>query len=655
MKESRCYQPEECVSESSDFPNKIHRKKKRTLSWSPSNDKGDIKPVPVKNYSRSSDSFSWSTCRLVLGMILLLVFQFFTIQMFQSSRARQQVLIQRETIIVDEKPEVKVNLQSSEHDSAIMEEAATDVQQPENDTADMEETFLEDKNESVEPEGAVAEDAAAVAGADSDIWDNLQPLDQIFFHHIPEQLHEQGAQIQHAPKRQVAIQPKPKAKLPAMVPIIDQLKKPVEAERMSSMQKLADFFPIPKLRKEKAMAPNLRPIAKEDVLRAPVNPRQNLNPIPIPKEEVPNIARQIINPSAEAAKPAKNKNSMFDFRRAPAQPSKGEKQNMGLRNSHFGRSGKLSGNSLRGNKNLIHGTMSQNLLGSRILIMDASDAARNPSRLDAGYCIKTSRSDCALLPAFIIIGFAGFALSTLERVLQEHPQLVQSKAANELQFFARAKSIKDGMKNFQKYVNVLPKVSQSEVGSFLTFEYGSEYFSSPTCPALLNQVAPKMKVIIVLRDPVEQVYTSFQRECLQERLGFSASGEIVYCPDQDVKCLEKVKYCTPEDFDRLLLDQKGGFKDILLQRSAYQSFLQNWSEYFDRPSMLILDHQDFSSTAISRTMQRVSHFLPLENFDALSRLKPDSTLSSRVEDHTQNFPMSAEAREFLQKHFAQEK
>jgi len=297
-----------------------------------------------------------------------------------------------------------------------------------------------------------------------------------------------------------------------------------------------------------------------------------------------------------------------------------------------------------------------NPMGTRVLVMDAEEAVNYPTRLNAGYCIEHSENSCGLLPALVITGYPGNGLSTLKKWLDRHPHLVHSNSADKLHFFSQVSTLTED--TFAHYVDTLPKISEQEIHTVANFEHSDNYFSSPTCAAMLSEVMPNLKIVIVIRDPIEQVYNSFQRECLQERLGFSPFLDgIVYCDgaklDPSDVCVKVITDCTSEDFDKVLFGSKQSFRNKLLQSSAYETYLSKWKDYFPLSSLLILNHRDFATRTIFKTMRRVMRFLSLDDYAETPRIYLPKSISSRVEDQIKKFPMTEKARIFLEEYYAQ--
>ncbi|CAN2040443.1 Sulfotransferase family protein [Candidatus Magnetomoraceae bacterium gMMP-15] len=124
------------------------------------------------------------------------------------------------------------------------------------------------------------------------------------------------------------------------------------------------------------------------------------------------------------------------------------------------------------------------------------------------------------LPNFLIIGVAKSGTTSLYHYLKEHPQIFMSPV-KEARFFAFEKDlfekekddeelpkVKDRFKftTIEQYSKLFQKVSNEKAIG----EASPVYLFSSTAPELIHSYIPNVKVIAILRDPVERAYSAYQ-------------------------------------------------------------------------------------------------------------------------------------------------
>jgi hypothetical protein len=111
------------------------------------------------------------------------------------------------------------------------------------------------------------------------------------------------------------------------------------------------------------------------------------------------------------------------------------------------------------------------------------------------------------LPNFLVIGAAKSGTSSLHHYLRAHPQVFTPKL-KEINFFAY-----DGQnRDFQCWAKTLEEYeSKFEGGRGATAvgEVTPLYFASPVAPGRIRSVIPDVKLVAILRDPVERAYSAY--------------------------------------------------------------------------------------------------------------------------------------------------
>ena len=192
-------------------------------------------------------------------------------------------------------------------------------------------------------------------------------------------------------------------------------------------------------------------------------------------------------------------------------------------------------------------------------------------------------------PDFIIIGAGKSGTSSLFRYLSHHPQVLLPQK-KELGFFDRHFS-----KGIDWYLAHFPSITDRP--DFLTGEATPGYISSPGVEQLIFQMFPEVKLIALLRNPVDRTISAHYHAA---RGGYEKRSleEVI---NSAIKQLEQA---TEEDLASLYL------KDLQLLKSLYVYQLKRWLALFPKEQFLILKSEDFYSNTAA-AMNQVFDFLGL--------------------------------------------
>jgi len=124
---------------------------------------------------------------------------------------------------------------------------------------------------------------------------------------------------------------------------------------------------------------------------------------------------------------------------------------------------------------------------------------------------------------------------------------------------------------------------------------------------------PKVKLIVLLRNPIDRAYSHYQMEVDHgdEKLSFEDA-------------IEQEENRINEDMKRMENDEKyysvNFYRKSYLTRGIYVNQLKRWFEYFPKEQFLILKSEDFYEKT-SEVYQQVLEFLDLPKFE-LNSFKP---------------------------------
>jgi hypothetical protein len=228
-----------------------------------------------------------------------------------------------------------------------------------------------------------------------------------------------------------------------------------------------------------------------------------------------------------------------------------------------------------------------------------------------------------LKPAFFIIGERKCGTSSLYRYLLEHPNVLPCKL-KEPQFF-----VKKPWRiwwNIKQYYALFPTVDYQgditvqwpeldktgniffetlnyerlENQTYLTGEASAETFHRAN-PRILKHFLPDIKLIVMLRNPVERAYSHYR---MLER--FRAEGRSTKVP------LTNFAYDMRAEMNAIKVGKKGFF----LSPSLYIQNLERWTKVFSKDQLFVIRTEDMEMPKqANQLMSDLCQFLNLPDHD----------------------------------------
>ncbi len=234
-------------------------------------------------------------------------------------------------------------------------------------------------------------------------------------------------------------------------------------------------------------------------------------------------------------------------------------------------------------------------------------------------------------PDFIIIGTSKSGTTSLYYYLLQHP-LVIPTSKKELFFFDR--DYARGMSRYRAHFPTrLNRMRHRAAGrKVITGEASPTYLEHPRTPERIHAVAPAVRLIAILRDPVQRAYSLYQLKVRsgEEQLSFE---EAIAREEREVERERKRVLSDDRYFSRLL------HHHAYLTGGIYVEHLRRWTEVFPREQLLILSSRKLQSDR-THTYGRVLEFLDLpahtpQHFGALNTFPyppMDASIRERLAD-----------------------
>jgi hypothetical protein len=227
----------------------------------------------------------------------------------------------------------------------------------------------------------------------------------------------------------------------------------------------------------------------------------------------------------------------------------------------------------------------------------------------ARFAARRATAWARLRPTFLVIGAQRSGTTSLNDYLAEHPAVL-SAAVKEVQYFHRYYEKGDRWYRSRFPLAVRAAVVRRRTGVIPAVgEASPDYLFDPRVPARVHAFDPRMKLIVVLRDPVDRAYS-------QWRMVTRHGHESLLFED----ALDREEAELEGELERLL--ETDGYRDVpfrtsYVARGRYAEQLERWLALFPREQLLVL-LTDELSTDPEGAMSRVARFLGIPEWHAES-------------------------------------
>lgn len=186
------------------------------------------------------------------------------------------------------------------------------------------------------------------------------------------------------------------------------------------------------------------------------------------------------------------------------------------------------------------------------------------------------------LPNVLIIGAQRCGTSSLYKYLEQHPE-VDASIRKETQYFTEFAHRREAWYRAHFRLS-LPFIG---AGTRVTFEATPDYLLDPRCPARAIALLGDVRVVALLRDPVERAFSHYQhnRRRGTEPLSFEDALE------SEGDRLAGFRKLMREQPDAPLTKEYARFSYVT--RGLYAEQLEHWLEFFPLERMFITSSEDF--------------------------------------------------------------
>jgi len=255
--------------------------------------------------------------------------------------------------------------------------------------------------------------------------------------------------------------------------------------------------------------------------------------------------------------------------------------------------------------------------------------------------VYAATSPLRVLPECAVIGTGKGGTTALHYYLGQHP-CIGSSAYDELGFFNENYHL-----GINWYKSLFPtKFTRDKIikkhGKFLTYDVTPQYLREPYVAKRMFQTFPKMKLIVLLRNPIDKSYSHHIMGKNSNTLNNNPEWEGIDnkqvsfedIVNRDIEFISKYEKKNGELNDNY-------FRNVItktnLARGFYAQFLRKWFDVYDRKQFLILSSSELANST-QKTLNKIFNFLEIPEYDI-----PDIT-----KINTQKYePMKKQTREIL--------
>ena len=209
-----------------------------------------------------------------------------------------------------------------------------------------------------------------------------------------------------------------------------------------------------------------------------------------------------------------------------------------------------------------------------------------------------------MLPSFLIIGGAKSGTTSLFAYLIEHPNIIPGSTKGGF-FFSFL-----GNNTTSFYRSHFPIKRKN----LITCEATGGYFVHPLIPARVHKLLPLVKLIVVLRNPVERAYSEFHYRVM---IGEQITENFEDVIKSELKRIEIGKNNPELKIENTNYHQ---FSFSHLRHGLYAQHIERWLKFFPKEQLLILHAKDLYNN-LDNIVAETFDFLNLPKYQIESRIE----------------------------------
>ena len=215
----------------------------------------------------------------------------------------------------------------------------------------------------------------------------------------------------------------------------------------------------------------------------------------------------------------------------------------------------------------------------------------------ADRAVRRATSSARTRPTYLVIGAQKAGTTSLHHYLSQNPAVLTARV-KEVQYFTKYYARGEGWYRGQFPLVTHERAVRRRIGvSPAVGEATAACLFDPRSPERVHAFDPEMKLVALLRDPIERAYSAFQMELRWGR----ETGTFE-------EALDREETDLPGVLERLRTNPNAGVSSGLgrsyVARGLYADQLERWLQLFDRDQLLILMSDDLDRGPCSDRVAR---------------------------------------------------
>ena len=232
-----------------------------------------------------------------------------------------------------------------------------------------------------------------------------------------------------------------------------------------------------------------------------------------------------------------------------------------------------------------------------------------------------------LEPNFLIIGSQKCGTTSLFNYLTQHPN-VKAPSKKEIHFFDY-----NYTKGYEWYKNhFLITKGFRKRSNLITGEATPYYIFYPHSPARVRKILPNVKLIVMLRDPVERAFSHYKHH-VKHKVESLPFAEAIKMESERLNC----------EMEKMILDENYNSYNFqmfsYLARGVYIDQLKRWMEHFPKEQFLIIKSEDFFNEP-EGYYRKTQRFLGLPEYNLMSYKKYNASRLSSIPENVRGYLIS---------------
>lgn len=217
-------------------------------------------------------------------------------------------------------------------------------------------------------------------------------------------------------------------------------------------------------------------------------------------------------------------------------------------------------------------------------------------------------------PDFMIVGGQKAGTTALYEYLSKHPQIQPTKE-KELHYFNCEARYRLGVEFYRS-------LFRSSSDAKLAFDASAGYLCNAQAPARIYAHNPEVKIIILLRDPVERAYSGwnmYRKRYLRNRNWFfdewvscCGEGQLPILRRADDRIFNFVDYALDE-IELQAKDPLSLLEAPIIFHGYYYEQVQRYASLFKEHQLLILENAELRTSTV-KCLEKVEAFLGVSGF-----------------------------------------